>query len=53
MGAGEGHAIIGGDRERQAEVLEGVLKYGKRELLLRPCQGLAAQEVAGGVMVSG
>src|SRR6187551_2455125 len=42
MGAGEGHAVVGADRERQAEVLEGTLKDGKCKLFFGGRQGFTA-----------
>ena len=46
--AGEGNAVVGADRQRQAEVLESPLKHGKGVALLGRRQGIAAQQIAAG-----
>lgn len=53
MGTGEGHAVVGTDRQRQAEVFERTLEYGKCELLFGGCQCLAAQEITAGEVGNG
>ena len=47
MGAGEGHAIIGANGFRQAEVFEGALEDGERVELLGAGERFRAQQIAG------
>lgn len=53
MGAGEGHAIVGADRQWQTEVIERAFKYGKCELFFCGSQGFTAQEITAGEVGEG
>ena len=53
LGAGEGHAVVGADRLRQAEVLERALEHGEGETSWVVDQGLAGEQVAAGEVGDG
>jgi len=51
--AGEGGAVVGTDRQRQAEVLESALKDAEGELLLGGRQSVTAEQIAAGKVADG
>jgi hypothetical protein len=53
MGAGERHAVVGADRQGQAELLEHPLEHGEGIDLLSGRQSLTAQEIAAGEVADG
>ena len=52
-GCGERRAVVGADRGRQAEVLEGALEDGEGELRLGRLEAFAGEQVAGAVIGDG
>src|SRR5262252_8584845 len=51
--AGERHAVVGADRQRETKVLENPLKHGEGKDLLGGLQRLTAQQISTGAIGDG